>query len=161
MDVTSFGIDHNILLRGIYVSRKDTVENGTLTTFDIRMKEPNREMVMDTAVMHTIEHLMATFFRSHPLWAEKTIYVGPMGCRTGMYAIFKGDLESNDVAVIIKECYDYMSQFSGELPAAKAEMCGNYLDHNLEITKIECKKFVDEVLSCLKKENMIYPRQEK
>ncbi|MCQ4935904.1 S-ribosylhomocysteine lyase [Anaerotignum propionicum] len=161
MDVTSFGIDHNILLRGIYVSRKDTVENGTLTTFDIRMKEPNREMVMDTAVMHTIEHLMATFFRSHPLWAERTIYVGPMGCRTGMYAIFKGDLESNDVAVIIKECYDYMSQFSGELPASKAEMCGNYLDHNLEITKIECKKFVDEVLSCLKKENMIYPRQEK
>lgn len=161
MDVTSFGIDHNILLRGIYVSRKDTVENGILTTFDIRMKEPNREMVMDTSVMHTIEHLMATFFRSHPLWTEKTIYVGPMGCRTGMYAIFKGDLESNDVAEIIKECYDYMSQFSGELPAAKAEMCGNYLDHNLEITKIECKKFVDEVLSCLKEENMVYPRQEK
>lgn len=161
MDVTSFGIDHNILLRGIYVSRKDTVENGVLTTFDIRMKEPNREMVMDTAVMHTIEHLMATFFRSHSLWAEKTIYIGPMGCRTGMYAIFKRDLESKDVADILKECYDYMSHFSDELPAAKAEMCGNYLDHNLEITKIECKKFVDEVLSCLKEENMVYPRQTK
>ena len=94
MDVTSFGIDHNRLLRGIYVSRKDTVGDGVLTTFDVRMKEPNREMVMDTSVMHTIEHLMATFFRAHPVWADKTIYVGPMGCRTGMYVIFKGDLES-------------------------------------------------------------------
>ena len=100
MDVTSFGIDHNRLLRGIYVSRKDTVGDGILTTFDVRMKEPNREMVMDTSVMHTIEHLMATFFRAHPVWADKTIYVGPMGCRTGMYVIFKGDLESADVAEI-------------------------------------------------------------
>ncbi|NCC16534.1 MAG: S-ribosylhomocysteine lyase [Clostridia bacterium] len=159
MDVTSFGIDHNILLRGIYVSRKDTVENGVLTTFDVRMKEPNREMVLDTSVMHTIEHLMATFFRSHPLWEEKTIYIGPMGCRTGMYAIFKGDLESADIAGIMKECYDYMSSFEGEIPAAKAEMCGNYLDHNLAITKLECKKFADEVLTCLKEDNMVYPRQ--
>ena len=101
MDVTSFGIDHNRLLRGIYVSRKDTVGDGILTTFDVRMKEPNREMVMDTSVMHTIEHLMATFFRAHPVWADKTIYVGPMGCRTGMYVIFKGDLESADVAEIM------------------------------------------------------------
>lgn len=108
MDVTSFGIDHNRLLRGIYVSRKDTVGDGILTTFDVRMKEPNREMVMDTSVMHTIEHLMATFFRAHPVWADQTIYVGPMGCRTGMYVIFKGDLESADVAEIMKDCYQYM-----------------------------------------------------
>lgn len=159
MDVTSFGIDHDTLLRGIYVSRKDTVENGVLTTFDVRMKEPNREMVLDTSVMHTIEHLMATFFRNHPLWAEKTIYIGPMGCRTGMYVIFKGDLESSDVAEIIKESYEFMSSFEGEIPAAKAVMCGNYLDHNLAITKIECKKFVDEVLACLEAENINYPRQ--
>ena len=145
MDVTSFGIDHNRLLRGIYVSRKDTVGDGILTTFDVRMKEPNREMVMDTSVMHTIEHLMATFFRAHPVWADQTIYVGPMGCRTGMYVIFKGDLESADVAEIMKD--------------AKPEMCGNYLDHNLGITRIECQKFVDEVLSCIKEENMVYPRQ--
>ncbi len=159
MDVTSFGIDHNLLLRGIYVSRKDTVGNGVLTTFDVRMKEPNREMVMDTSVMHTIEHLMATFLREHPVWAEKTIYVGPMGCRTGMYVIFKGDLESADVAEIMKDCYQYMADFSEEIPAAKPEMCGNYLDHNLGITKIECQKFVDEVLSCIKEENMVYHRQ--
>ena len=159
MDVTSFGIDHDVLLRGIYVSRKDTVGNGVLTTFDIRMKEPNREMVMDTSVMHTIEHLMAVYLREHPVWAEKTIYVGPMGCRTGMYVIFKGDLESTDVAEIMKDCYQYMADFEGEIPAAKSEMCGNYLDHNLGITKIECQKFVDEVLADIKEENMIYPRQ--
>ena len=159
MDVTSFGIDHNRLLRGIYVSRKDTVENGIVTTFDVRIKEPNREMVLDTSVMHTIEHLMATFFRSHTDWSEKTIYIGPMGCRTGMYAIFKGDLEPNDVSGIICDSFCYIADFNEKIPAAKAEMCGNYWDHNLEITKIECKKFADEILSCIKEENMIYPRQ--
>lgn len=159
MDVTSFGIDHNALLRGIYVSRKDPIGGDMLTTFDIRMKEPNREIVMDTSVMHTIEHLMATFFREHPIWAERTIYIGPMGCRTGMYVIFKGDLNSADVADIIRDSFAYMASFQGELPAAKAEMCGNYLDHNLEITKIECTKFVNEVLSSLEEKNMIYPQQ--
>ena len=160
MDVTSFGIDHDRLLRGIYVSRKDTVENGILTTFDIRMKEPNREMVLDTSVMHTIEHLMATFFRGHKQRAEKTIYIGPMGCRTGMYAIFKGDLSSEDVLEIITKCYEYMENFEGEIPAAKSYMCGNYLDHNLGITKIECSKFLEEVLYQMKKENMQYPIQD-
>ncbi len=159
MDVTSFGIDHDVLLRGVYVSRKDTIGTETVTTFDVRMKEPNREMVMDTSLMHTIEHLMATFFRQHEEWAEKTIYIGPMGCRTGMYVIFKGDLSSQEVAKILLESYEFMAEFQGEIPAAKAVMCGNYLDHNLEITKIECKKFVTEVLSSLKEENMVYPVQ--
>lgn len=160
MDVTSFGIDHNRLLRGIYVSRKDQVGDSVVTTFDVRIKEPNREMVMDTSVMHTIEHLMATFFRADKEWADKTIYIGPMGCRTGMYVIFKGDLEPNDVAGIITECFRYMAEYEGEIPAAKAEMCGNYLDHNLQITKIECEKFVEEVLEHLTEENMVYPRQD-
>lgn len=159
MDVTSFGIDHDRLLRGIYVSRTDRVGSGVLTTFDVRMKEPNREMVMDTSVMHTIEHLMATFFRAHPVWTERTIYVGPMGCRTGMYVIFAGELTAADVAEVMLECYRYMADFTGKIPAAEAKMCGNYLDHNLEITKIECRKFAEEVLACLKPENMEYPRQ--
>lgn len=159
MDVTSFGIDHNTLLRGIYVSRKDEIGKECVTTFDVRMKEPNREMVMDTSIMHTIEHLMATFFREHDTWAEKTIYIGPMGCRTGMYVIFKGDLESTDVASILLQCYEFMANFQGEIPAAKAIMCGNYLDHNLDITKIECDKFAKEVLSQMKEENMVYPKQ--
>ncbi len=161
MDVTSFGIDHDALLRGIYVSRKDKIGSEMVTTFDVRMKEPNREMVLDTSVMHTIEHLMATFFRQHSTWAENTIYIGPMGCRTGMYVIFKNELESKDVADIMLECYKYMADFEGIIPAAEAVMCGNYLDHNLAITKIECKKFVDEVLSCLKEENLVYPVQKK
>lgn len=159
MDVTSFGINHDVLVRGIYVSRKDTIGNGVLTTFDVRMKEPNREMVLDTSVMHTLEHLMATFFRGHQEWAEKTIYVGPMGCRTGMYVIFKGELSPEDVKDIMIKSYEYIANFEGEIPAAKSHMCGNYLDHNLEITKIECDKFLKEVLYQLKKENMEYPMQ--
>lgn len=157
MDVKSFEINHEKLLRGIYVSRKDTVGNDVVTTFDVRMKEPNREMVMDTSIMHTIEHLMATFLRGHEEWAEKTIYVGPMGCRTGMYVIFKGDLESKDVVEIITKSFEYMENFMGEIPAAKPTMCGNYLDHNLGITKIECGKFLEEVLYQLKDENLNYP----
>ena len=157
--IASFTIDHIKLQPGVYVSRKDKVGDSTVTTFDLRMTSPNEEPVMNTAEMHTIEHLMATFFRAHPVWADKTIYVGPMGCRTGMYVIFKGDLESADVAEIMKDCYQYMADFDEEIPAAKPEMCGNYLDHNLGITRIECQKFVDEVLSCIKEENMVYPRQ--
>jgi len=159
MDVTSFGIDHDILLRGIYVSRIDAVENGTLTTFDIRMKEPNRESVMDTSVMHTLEHLMAVYLRSHKDWSDKTIYIGPMGCRTGMYAIFKGELTSEDILPIMQETYKYITEYNGEIPATKSYMCGNYLDHNLGITKIECKKFLDEVLLNMKSDNMNYPIQ--
>ncbi len=159
MDVTSFGIDHDLLLRGIYVSRKDTVENGMVTTFDIRMKEPNREPVMDTAVMHTLEHLMAVYLRDHPVWAEKTIYVGPMGCRTGMYVIFKGDLEAKDIAGIITDTFKYITDFSGPVPAAQPKQCGNYLDHNLRITQWEARKYLNEVLLNLKPENMEYPRQ--
>ncbi len=161
MDVTSFGIDHDTLLRGIYVSRKDAVGNSTVTTFDIRMKEPNREPIMDTAVMHTMEHLMAVYLRLHKEWAEQTIYVGPMGCRTGMYVIFKGDLESKDILDIMIETYKYIVDFEGTIPATQAVECGNCLDHNLGMTKWECKKFLEEVLLNIKPENMEYPRQEK
>ena len=159
MDVTSFGINHDVLLRGIYVSRKDTVGNGVVTSFDIRLKEPNREMVLDTSVMHTLEHLMAVFFRSHAEWADKTVYVGPMGCRTGMYALFKGDLGPKDILDIMIECFRYITDFEGEVPAAKSYMCGNYLDHNLGITKIEAAKFLNEVLLYMREENMVYPMQ--
>ncbi len=159
MDVTSFGIDHNRLLPGIYVSRKDSIGKETLTTFDIRMKKPNREMVLDTSVIHSIEHLMATFFRSHPTWAEDTIYIGPMGCRTGMYAIFKGNLSSEDVVEVLRSCYEYMAEYSDTIPATEAIMCGNYLDHNLEITKIECKIFLEQTLCSMSEENMVYPTQ--
>ena len=158
MDVTSFGINHDELLRGIYVSRRDSVGNGSLTTFDIRMKEPNREPVMDTSVMHTIEHLLAVYLRKHPVWSEKTVYVGPMGCRTGMYVIFKGELNPSDILEIMTWAYRHMSGYSEKIPATTSKECGNYLDHNLGITKLECKKFLDEVLMRIKPENMEYPQ---
>lgn len=158
MDVTSFGIDHNALARGIYVSRVDEVDGGFVTSFDIRMKEPNREPVMDTAVMHTLEHLLAVYFRSHPQWAEKTIYIGPMGCRTGMYFLFKGKLSPQDVWPIIREAFASIVDFTGEVPATRPEMCGNALDHNLGITKWESRKFLGEVLDRPRPEFMEYPK---
>ena len=152
--IASFCVDHTRLDRGMYLSRQD----GDVLTWDIRMKKPNHGDYLSTGAAHTLEHLFATYARNSQ-YQDGVIYVGPMGCRTGMYVIFKGDLESADVAEIMKDCYQYMADFDEEIPAAKPEMCGNYLDHNLGITRIECQKFVDEVLSCIKEENMVYPRQ--
>ncbi len=157
MDVTSFGIDHDTLLRGVYVSRKDEVGGQVVTTFDVRMKEPNREPVMDTSVMHTLEHLIAVYLRLHPVWADQTIYVGPMGCRTGMYIIFKGDLEPADVLPILTECFQYVVDYEGKIPATLTSQCGNCLDHNLVMSQWESRKFIDEVLTKMKPENMVYP----
>ena len=152
--IASFCVDHTKLDRGMYLSRQD----GDVLTWDIRMKRPNHGDYLSTGAAHTLEHLFATYARNSK-YSKGVVYVGPMGCRTGMYVIFKGDLESADVAEIMKDCYQYMADFDEEIPAAKPEMCGNYLDHNLGITRIECQKFVDEVLSCIKEENMVYPRQ--
>ncbi len=157
MKVASFTIDHDRLLRGIYVSRKDKVGKETLTTFDIRIKRPNVEPCMDTAAIHTLEHLMAVFLRSDEQWADKTIYVGPMGCRTGMYVIFKGDLSSEDIVDVMKRTFEYIIGFEGDVPAASSGECGNCLDHNLEYAKWECRKFYDEVLEDIKEENLRYP----
>ena len=142
MDVTSFGIDHNRLLRGIYVSRKDTVGDGVLTTFDVRMKEPNREMVMDTSVMHTIEHLGATFLRNHKDFGDKTVYFGPMGCRTGFYLLLAGDYESKDILPLVVEMYEFVRDFEGEVPGASPKDCGNYLDMNLGMAKYLAAKYL-------------------
>ena len=158
--IESFKVNHELLKRGIYVSRKD-YDNETkevmATTFDIRMKEPNREPVMNTAEVHTIEHLGATFLRNHPKFKKETIYFGPMGCRTGFYVIFKGDLESKDIIDIMKEMFRFISEYEGKIPGADSKSCGNYLDQNLNIAKYEAKKFYKEVLSKLKKENLTYP----
>jgi len=155
--IPSFTVNHLKLLRGIYVSRKDIVGDNILTTFDLRMKVPNKEPVMNTAEVHTIEHLGATFLRNHEKWAEKTIYFGPMGCRTGFYVIFKGDLESKDIIDITKEMFKFISEYEGDVPGASPRDCGNYLDMNLNIAKYEAKKYYDEVLQNLKQENLVYP----
>ncbi|HBD64913.1 MAG TPA: S-ribosylhomocysteine lyase [Clostridiales bacterium] len=155
--IESFQVNHLLLKRGIYVSRKDIVGENTVTTFDIRMKEPNNEPVINTAELHAIEHLGATFLRNHKQYDTLTVYFGPMGCRTGLYVIFKGDLKSDDVVGIIKEMFEFIMNYEGEIPGADPRSCGNYLDMNLPMAKYEAAKFYKEILCNLKEENLNYP----
>ena len=157
MKVASFTIDHDKLLRGIYVSRKDMVGQEVITTFDVRIKKPNFEPCLDTSAIHTLEHLMAVYIRGREDWEEKVIYVGPMGCRTGMYLIFKGDLEPLDILDLMKDTFKYIADYTDEIPATTSKECGNYLDHNIHYARYECQKFLDEVLENIKEENMVYP----
>lgn len=155
--ITSFTIDHIKLQPGIYVSRKDTAGDTTITTFDIRMTSPNEEPVMNTAEVHTLEHLGATFLRNHPEYKEKVLYFGPMGCRTGFYLLLAGDYESKDILPLITEMYAWMSEFDSEVPGASAKDCGNYLDMNLPMARFVAKRFLTEVLSNISTERLIYP----
>lgn len=158
--IESFQVNHELLKRGIYVSRKDYDNNTNqviATTFDIRLKEPNREPVMNIAEVHTIEHLGATFLRNHEIYKKETIYFGPMGCRTGFYVIFKGDLTSKEIVDIIKEMFKFIAEYEGEVPGADPKLCGNYLDQNLPMAKFEARKFYEEILKNIKEENLIYP----
>ena len=156
--IPSFTIDHIRLLRGIYVSRKDEVGGETVTTFDIRMKEPNREPVLGQPEIHTIEHLAATFLRNHPVWADKIIYWGPMGCLTGNYLVMKGDLTSRDVLPLVTETFRFITGYEGEIPGATPKDCGNYLMMNLPMAKWEAAKFLREVLEQITDANLEYPR---
>ncbi len=156
MEVASFTIDHDRLLKGIYVSRKDKIGQETVTTFDVRIKRPNIEPPVDVPALHTLEHLIAVYLRGSK-WQDSIIYVGPMGCRTGMYIIFKGDLESKDVVEPIRCAFEYAADFQGTVPAATSKECGNYLDHNLTLAKYESKIFL-ETLNNIKEENLVYPK---
>lgn len=158
--IPSFTIDHNRLLRGIYVSRKDEVGGDTVTTFDIRMKEPNREPALGQGALHTIEHLAATFLRNHPVWADKIVYWGPMGCLTGNYLLMKGDLESADIVDLMRETFRFVADFEGEVPGAAPQDCGNYLLHDLPMAKWESAKFLHEVLEQITEANLHYPHRE-
>ena len=155
--ITSFTIDHIRLVPGVYVSRKDNVGAETITTFDIRMTSPNDEPVMNTAEMHTIEHLAATYLRNHKDYGSKTIYFGPMGCRTGFYLLLAGDYESKDIVDLLKEMFEFIAVFEGEVPGASAKDCGNYLDMNLPMAKFLAKKYLDEVLTDITTERLVYP----
>lgn len=156
--IASFTIDHLKLLRGIYVSRKDKVAGGVVTTFDIRMTRPNFEPVMNTAEIHTIEHLAATFLRNHKEYGEKIVYFGPMGCRTGFYLLLAGDYQSKDIVPLITEMFQFISTFDDDVPGASAKDCGNYLDMNLPMARYVANKFLDEVLTDIGGENLIYPQ---
>ena len=156
--VGSFKIDHDRLLRGLYVSRKDTLGKETVTTFDVRMKRPNIEPPIDVPAMHTLEHMMAVYIRSGESgWAERMIYVGPMGCRTGMYIVAKGDLSVQDILPLMQATFKYIAEFEGKVPASVSKECGNYLEHNLTHAKTESLKYYDEVLMQMKPEHMNYP----
>ena len=155
--IASFTIDHIKLQPGIYVSRKDKVGAETLTTFDLRMTSPNEEPVMNTAEMHTIEHLAATFLRNHPEWKERVIYFGPMGCRTGFYLILAGDLSSRDIVPLMQEMYRFIADFEGDVPGASAKDCGNYLDMNLPMAKFLAHKYLTEIVDNITEDRLTYP----
>ena len=156
--IPSFTIDHIRLLRGIYVSRKDEVGGETVTTFDIRMKEPNREPALGQGALHTIVHLAATYLRNHPIWSDKIVYWGPMGCLTGNYLLMKGDLKSEDILPVLREAADFVLSYEGEIPGYSPRDCGNYLDNNLNLAKIYMRKFKQEVLDNPAPERLVYPQ---
>ena len=155
--IKSFTVDHLRLVPGVYVSRVDYVNAYPVTTFDLRMTSPNDEPVMNTAEVHTIEHLGATFLRNHETYADKTIYFGPMGCRTGFYLILSGEYISADIVPLMQEMFGFIADFEGDVPGAAAKDCGNYLDMNLPMARYLARKYLDEVLTDIKKEQLVYP----
>ena len=155
--ITSFTINHLKLRPGVYVSRKDPVGDTIVTTFDIRMTSPNEEPVMNTAELHTIEHLAATFLRNHPVFGDKMLYWGPMGCRTGNYLLLIGDYDSSDIVPLLAETFEFIRDFEGEVPGASARDCGNYLDMNLPMAKYLAGRFLDQVLYHITPDRLVYP----
>ena len=155
--IPSFTIDHIRLKRGIYVSRRDSVGGEIVTTFDIRMKEPNREPAISPSAIHAIEHLAATFLRNHPLWADRIIYWGPMGCLTGNYLLVRGDLTSAEILPLMIETFRFIADYEGDIPGASPKDCGNYLLMNLPMAKWEAAKYLHEVLETATEENLNYP----
>lgn len=156
--IASFTVNHLELYPGIYVSRKDNVNGNVITTFDLRMTKPNDEPVMNTAEIHTIEHIGATFLRNHKEYASKTIYFGPMGCRTGFYLILAGDYESKDIVALITEMYEFIRDFEGDIPGASPRDCGNYLDLNLGMAKYLAKRYLDNTLYSIDEKRLVYPK---
>ncbi len=155
--IASFTINHETLLPGIYVSRKDNIGDQTITTFDLRFTAPNREPVMNTAEIHTIEHLAATFLRNHTDYGSRVVYFGPMGCRTGFYLLLGGDYTSKDIVPLMKELCAFIASYEGEVPGADARSCGNYLDMNLPMARHLAAKYLRDVLENITDERLIYP----
>ena len=155
--ITSFTIDHIRLHPGLYVSRKDMAGDTVITTFDIRMTSPNDEPVMNTAEVHTIEHLGATFLRNHEAFSDKVLYFGPMGCRTGFYLLLAGDYTSADIVPLMKEMFEFIAGYEGEIPGASPKDCGNYLDMNLPMARWLAARYLREVLTDITEERLVYP----
>ena len=156
--ITSFTIDHLRLLPGVYVSRKDHAGDAVVTTFDIRMTRPNFEPVMNTAEVHTMEHLGATFLRNDPEFKDRVLYFGPMGCRTGFYLLLAGDYESRDIAPLMTRMFTFMRDFEGDVPGAAPKDCGNYLDMNLPMANYLAKRYLEQVLYGIGEGRLVYPQ---
>ena len=154
--ITSFTIDHIKLQPGLYVSRKDRMAGQTVTTFDLRLTKPNDEPVMNTAEVHTIEHLAATYLRNEPSWKDKVLYFGPMGCRTGFYLLLWGDYRSQDVLELVKNCFCFVRDYRDDVPGASAKDCGNYLDMNLSMANYWGKRYT-ELLENIDDSRLVYP----
>ena len=146
--ITSFTIDHIKLQPGLYVSRKDPVGGETVTTFDLRLTSPNEEPVMNTAEVHAIEHLAATYLRNEPQWKDRVLYFGPMGCRTGFYLLLKGDLTSREALPLVLDCFRFIADYRGEIPGASPKDCGNYLDMNLNMANYWGRRYAALLSSC-------------
>ena len=156
--IPSFTIDHNQLLPGVYVSRKDNVGNDVVTTFDIRMKAPNREPALHPGALHTIEHLAATYLRNNEEWQERIVYWGPMGCLTGNYLLMKGDMKSEDIVKLMIDTFEFVANYDGVVPGTEPQDCGNYLLHDLPMARYEAKQYL-KVLKNIKPENLNYPEK--
>lgn len=155
--IPSFTINHEKLSRGIYVSRKDNVGGEVITTFDIRMKEPNREPALHPGALHTIEHLAATYLRNDETWKDRIVYWGPMGCLTGNYLLMRGDLLPQDIVRLMCDTFRFVADFDGDIPGAAPKDCGNWLLHDLPMARYEARRYLTEVLENIKEENMTYP----
>lgn len=156
--IASFTINHLTLLRGIYVSRKDTTPSGdVITTFDIRMTEPNRQTAISGRALHAIEHLAATYLRNHPEWASRVIYWGPMGCRTGNYLLLSGDLTSADILPLMRETFRFIADFEGDIPGATPRDCGNYSYMDLDDARLQASRYLNEVLLNISPAQLTYP----
>lgn len=157
--IPSFTIDHNRLLRGIYVSRRDTTPSGDiLTTFDVRMTEPNRQPALSPETLHAIEHLAATFLRNDPEWKDRIVYWGPMGCCTGNYLIVQGDTAPADILPLIRRTMEFVATFEGEIPGATPRDCGNYSFMDPDGARQAARRYLDEVLTAIRPENLTYPQ---
>lgn len=157
--IPSFTIDHNRLLRGVYVSRRDVTPSGdVITTFDVRMTEPNRQPALSPEALHALEHLAATYLRNNPEWKDRIVYWGPMGCCTGNYMIVQGELDSCEVVGLLRDTMRFVADFEGEVPGASPKDCGNWSFMDLEAAREAARTYLDEVLTDIKPENLVYPQ---
>lgn len=158
--IASFTVNHLLLQRGVFLSRRDVTPSGdVITTFDVRMSEPNRQAPIDGATLHAMEHLAATFLRNHPTWGDRIIYWGPMGCRTGNYLLVSGDYSSRDILPLIVETMQFIAGYEGEIPGASARDCGNYTYMNPDNARLEARRYLDEVLLRAGDANLNYPAE--